>query len=59
LFQTRDAVKVDKNRKTLFHHITAKLLFLAKRARPDILTTVAFLTTRVKDPDEDDWNKLV
>jgi hypothetical protein len=37
----------------------AKLLFVAKRARPDILLTVSFLTTRVRDPDYDDWKKLV
>jgi hypothetical protein len=34
------------------------LLFLSKRARPDIQTAVAFLTTRVKSPDEDDYKKL-
>ena len=34
------------------------MLFLCKRARPDIQTAVAFLTTRVKGPDEDDWKKL-
>ena len=28
------------------------------RARPDIQTAVSFLTTRVKEPDEDDWGKL-
>eukprot|EP00957_Ditylum_brightwellii_P196841 14997558-Ditylum_brightwellii.AAC.1 len=41
-----------------FHTNTAKLLFLCKRARQDIQTAVAFLTTRVKQPDEDDWKKL-
>jgi hypothetical protein len=30
-----------------YHTITAKLLYLAKRARPDILTVVSFLCTRV------------
>ena len=30
-----------------------------KRARPDIHTSVAFLTTRLICPDEDDWNKLL
>jgi hypothetical protein len=25
----------------------------------DIQTAVSFLTTRVKDPDEDDWGKLI
>ena len=41
-----------------FHHVVAKLLFLCKRARPDIHTAVAFLCTRVKKPDEDDYKKL-
>jgi hypothetical protein len=41
-----------------FHTTTAKLLFLCKRARPDIQTAVAFLTTRVKAPDKDDLSKL-
>lgn len=36
----------------------AQLLFLSSRACCDIQTSVAFLTTRVKAPDEDDWGKL-
>ena len=40
-----------------YHHTTAQLLFLS-RVQRDIQTTVAFLTTRVKRPDEDDWGKL-
>ncbi len=36
----------------------AQLLFMETRARRDIETAVAFLTTRVKTPDEDDWGKL-
>ena len=28
------------------------------RARPDIQTAVSFFTTRVKEPDKDDWGKL-
>ena len=42
----------------MFHHNVAKLLFLCKRARPDIQTAVAFLCTRVKAPDTDDYKKL-
>lgn len=42
----------------MFHHNTAKLLFLCKRARPDVQTAVAFLSTRVKGPDRDDYKKL-
>ena len=39
------------------HHATAQLLFLSWVCR-DIQTAVAFLTTWVKVPDEDDWGKL-
>lgn len=42
----------------MFHHYTAKLLFLAKRVWPDVLTAVAYLTTRVKGPNQDDYKKL-
>jgi hypothetical protein len=41
-----------------FHTMTAKLLFLSKRARPDLQQAVAFLTTRVRKPDRDDYKKL-
>ena len=41
-----------------FHTMVAKLLFLCKRARPDIQLAVAFLCTRVKRPDTDDYKKL-
>jgi N-acetylglucosamine kinase-like BadF-type ATPase len=41
-----------------FHHSVAQLLLATTRARKDIQHTVAFLTTRVKSPDEDDWMKL-
>ena len=41
-----------------FHSITAKLLYLSKRSRPDILTPVAFLTKRVTKPQTDDMKKL-
>ena len=34
------------------------LIFLCKRARPNIEPLISFLTTRVKEPDEDDWGKL-
>ena len=41
-----------------FHMIMFNVLFLCKRARPGILTSVAFLTTGVIDRDEDDDKKL-
>jgi len=61
LFQTRDgeSAKLSKKRAGVFHATVAKLLFVAKRARPDILLTISFLMKRVKQPDTDDWNKLI
>ena len=41
-----------------FHTVVAKLLYLAKRARVDILLAIAFLCTRVKAPTADDQHKL-
>jgi hypothetical protein len=60
LFQVRphdEAKFLPEEQARAFHHTTAQLLFLS-RVRRDIQTTVAFLTTRVKKPDEDDWGKL-
>jgi hypothetical protein len=53
-----DAVKLDQARAKAFHNITAKGIYVTKRARPDISLSIAFLTTRVKGPDIDDWRKL-
>ena len=53
-----DAVKLDEEMGKVFHHFVAKCLFATKRARPDIHTAVAFLTTCVRAPDKDDWKKL-
>jgi hypothetical protein len=50
-------VELCPSREDTFHPMTAQLLFLSKRARPDMQTAVAFLCTRVKSPDEDDWKK--
>jgi hypothetical protein len=59
LFTIREEpVFLDEATSDKFHSNTAKLLFVSKRARPDVQTSVAFLTTRVKSPDEDDYKKL-
>jgi hypothetical protein len=42
-----------------FHSSTAKLLYLSKRARPDILTVTIFLCTRVQCATEEDKEKLM
>jgi hypothetical protein len=53
-----DAVKLDQARAKAFHNITAKWIYVAKRARPDTSLSIAFLTTRVKGPDIGNWHKL-
>ena len=47
----------DEQRET-YHTMVAKGIFLAKRGRPDIQTTNAYLSTKVKEPTKNDWNKL-
>jgi hypothetical protein len=59
LFTINDrAQKLSKDDVEMFHHMTAKTLYLSKRARPDLQLAVSFLTTRVQAPDVDDWKKL-
>ena len=61
LFDIRDEKEVrplEEECAIAFHHTTAQLLFMAAQARQDIQMAVAFLTTRVKSPDKDNWGKL-
>jgi hypothetical protein len=58
--------KVDENCENLkqdkaveFHNLVAKTLYSTKQTRPDTCTAIAFLTTRVRAPEKDDWKKLV
>jgi hypothetical protein len=53
-----DSTKLTPERKEKFHSLVAKTLFATKRARPDTATSISFLTTRVREPDVDDWSKL-
>jgi hypothetical protein len=50
--------KLEEKERKWFHSLTAKLLYLAKRARPDILTMVCFLCTRVQEATVEDKRKL-
>ena len=50
---------MNKKQAETFHTIVAKGVFVVKRARPDIQTTIAYLCTRVSKPTEGDWSKLV
>ena len=51
--------KIEKEMKEDFHTFTARGLFACKRARPDTATAISVLTTRVRNPSVDDWNKLI
>ena len=51
-------VPLNDTKKEFFHHVVAQLLFLCKRARPDIQTAISYLCTRVTNPSEDDYKKL-
>lgn len=48
-----------KRDRSKFHTTVAKLLYLSKRARPDIQLPVLYLCTRVKTPTKDDLSKLL
>ena len=53
-----DAERLPEKQRETFHSITAKMLFITKRVRPDLEPTVAFLCTRVTESSIDDWKKL-
>ena len=53
-----DDEDLDDERKERFHSVVAKLLYIMKRARPDLETGVAFLCTRVTKCTMSDWKKL-
>jgi histone deacetylase 1/2 len=57
--QCESSTLLSKPQAELFHSYVAKCLYLAKRVRPDILLTVSFLASRVLEPNESDWKKLV
>ena len=61
LFEVRsgkEQVILDKPRARAFHHSATQLLFTLTRLRKDIHKAVAFLTTRVRSPGEDERKKL-
>ena len=51
--------KLDCARKEKYHYITAKMLWLSQRSRSDIQLATGYHCSRVKDPNKDDWKKLI
>jgi hypothetical protein len=59
LFEVRDSASpVPEEVRVWFHKHVAMILYLAKRARPELLTAVSYLATRVTKCDSDDVDKL-
>ncbi len=50
--------KLEDSDRESFHSIVQKTLYVAKRAQPNVMPSISFLTKRVKQPDHDDWSKL-
>lgn len=58
LFKVGTSKQLDTRRSDIFHRVTAKLLYVCMRGRPDIQPTVAYLCTRVSKSNERDYAKL-
>lgn len=49
--------KLNNRDQDYFNWMVARLLFMAKRAKPDLQVVVAFLCTRVSAPTKEDYIK--
>jgi histone deacetylase 1/2 len=58
LFVIGDGAKLSEEEAEYFHSVVAKLLYLAKRTRPDLLTATGFLAKRVLCSTKTDMMKL-
>ncbi len=58
LVVNEDCKKLSGEAAAAFHTIVAKALYVNKRPRPDVSLAIAFLTTRVRSPNIEDWEKL-
>jgi hypothetical protein len=58
LFDVPESLLLDAESAEEFHSRVAKILFLSKRVRPELLTANVFLASRVQEPTEADWTKL-
>lgn len=58
LFEVGESEALEANEKYLFQSLTAKLLCLSKRVRPNILVAISFLTKRIQCPNQSDFTKL-
>ena len=57
-FELDESELLDKTMQKKYHTIVAKLLFMAKRTRPDILMNVSYLSSFVNKPTDKKWKCL-
>ena len=57
-FKNNESKLLDKQEKEIFHKYVAKLLYVSRLARIDILGYVSYLSTRVQIPTIEDKHKL-
>jgi hypothetical protein len=58
LFDADDSERVSEELRVWFHRVVAQFLYLAKRTRPECLTGVSYLATRVTKATVRDVEKL-
>jgi hypothetical protein len=55
---TEESEVLENKEPEVFHSIVANLLYVATRARPDLLLAISFLCTHVSSPMQQDQQKL-
>ena len=55
---TSEAKELDDEKKEFYYSVTAKILCIMKRSRPELETAVYFLFTKAQCPTEEGWGKL-
>ena len=55
----KNSRKLDEKRSDIFRSYVPKVLWVMKRSRPDLETTVSFLMKKVSEPKRDDWHKFM
>ena len=53
-----DKVLLDDEQSDIYHSVVQKLMYLCKRARPDIKPALSYLCTKVSKPNQGDRTKL-
>ena len=55
LIVNKQAKQLDEERREILHSVVKNLLYIMKRARPDLETAISLLCRRVSKSDVDEW----